>query len=79
MPAYFKETYPPTRCIIDCTEIFVQVPSSLVTQSALYSLYKYYVTYKAFIGFCPSGAITFVRLHPGSLSDKEIVARCGIL
>ncbi|CAH3184898.1 unnamed protein product [Porites lobata] len=80
MPICFKDTYPSTRCIIDCTEIFVQVPSSLTTQSALYSHYKHHVTYKALVGISPSGAITFVsQLYPGSLSDKEIVSRCGIL
>ena len=79
-PMCFKDTYPSTRCIIDCTEIFVQVPSSLTTQSALYSHYKHHVTYKALVGISPSGAITFVsQLYPGSLSDKEIVSRCGIL
>ena len=60
MPACFKDTYPSTRCIIDCTEIFVQVPASLITQSALYSHYKHHVTYKALIGISPSGAVTFV-------------------
>ena len=76
MPICFKDSYPSTRCIIDCTEIFVQVPSSLITQSAC----KHHVTYKALVGISPSGAITFVsQLYPGSLSDKEIVARCGIL
>ena len=80
MPACFKDTYPSTRCIIDCTEIFVQVPASLITQSALYSHYKHYVTYKPLVGISSSGAVTFVsQLYPGSLSDKEIVARCGIL
>ena len=80
MPACFKDTYPSTRCIIDCTEIFVQVPNSLITQSALYSHYKHHVTYKALVGISPSGAVTFVsQLYPGSLSDKEIVGRCGIL
>lgn len=28
MPRSFKELYPATRCIIDCTEIFVQKPGS---------------------------------------------------
>ena len=80
MPACFKDTYPSTRCIIDCTEIFVQVPTSLITQSALCSHCKHYVTYKALFGISPSGAVTFVnQLYPGSLSDKERVARCGIL
>ena len=79
MPACFKDSYPSTRCASECTEIFVQVPS-LVTQRALYSHYKYHPTYKALVGIGPSSAITFVsQLYPGSLWDKEIVSRCGIL
>ena len=34
MPKTFKELYPSTRCIIDCTEIFCQRPSSLAAQSS---------------------------------------------
>ena len=80
MPLCFKETYPTIRCIIDCTEVFVQVPSSLEGQSALYSSYKHHVTYKGLIGIAPSGVITFVsQLFPGSLSDKEITCRSGFL
>ena len=30
MPSTFKDTYPKTRCIIDCTELFCQRPSSFV-------------------------------------------------
>ena len=46
----------------------------------LFGLGKRHVTYKALVGISPSGAITFVsQLYPGSLSDKEIVSRCGIL
>ena len=81
MPQCFKDTYPDTRCIIDCTELFTQVPSSLAIQSALYSTYKHlHVTYKGLIGIAPSGAVIFVsQLYPGSLSDKEIVCRSGFL
>lgn len=80
MPDCFKDTYPTRRCIIDCTEIFAQVPSNLQTQSALYSSYKHHVTYKALIGICPAGSSIFIsQLYPRSISDKEIVERCGIL
>ena len=72
--------FPSTRCIIDCTELFCQRPSSLAIQSSLYSSFKHYVTYKALIGIAPSGAITFVgQLFDGSISDKEIIKRSGIL
>lgn len=80
MPTSFKNTYPSTRCIIDCTEIFCQRPSSLSTQSSLYSHYKSHVTYKGLVGISPSGAITFVsQLFDGSISDKAIVKQSGFL
>ena len=54
--------------------------TSLITQSALYSHCKHHVTYKALVSIGPSEEVTFVsQLYPGSLSDKEIVARFGIL
>ena len=80
MPQSFKNTYPSTRCIIDCTELFCQRPSSLRTQSCMYSHYKNHVTYKVLLGRAPSGGITFIsQLYDGSISDKEIVRRSGIL
>ena len=79
MPESFKRTYPTTRCI-DCTELFCQSPSSLNIQNSLFSHYKHHVTYKGLIGIAPSGAITFIsQLYSGSISDKEIVNRCGTL
>lgn len=80
MPESFKRTYPTTSCIIDCTELFCQRPSSLATQSSLYSHYKSHVTYKGLVGISPSGSITFVsQLYDGSISDKEIVCKSGLL
>lgn len=80
MPDSFKELYPSTRVIIDCTEIFVQTPSSLLLQSQLYSLYKSNTTLKGLIGIASHGAITFVSsLYTGSVSDKEITRCSGIL
>ena len=80
MPESFKRTYSTTRCIIDCTELFCQRPSSLAIQSSLYSHYKSHATYKGLLGISPSGAITFIsQLFDGSISDKEIVRKSGIL
>ena len=76
----FKETYPNTRCIIECTELFVQMPSPLNTQSAMYSTYKHHCSYKGLVSISLSGAVTFISgLYPGSLSDKEITERSGFL
>jgi hypothetical protein len=80
MPECFKQTYPTTKTILDCTELFCQRPSSLAIQSSLFSFYKHHVTYKGLIGCSPSGAVNFVsELFDGSISDVEIVKRSGIL
>ena len=80
MPDSFKKLYPSTRVILDCTEIYVQTPSSLLLQSQLYSSYKSNTTLKGLIGIAPHGAITFVSsLYTGSISDKEITRCSGIL
>ena len=54
MPESFRRAYPSTRCTIHCTELYCQRPSSLSTQSALYSHYKSHVTYIGLIGVSPS-------------------------
>ena len=80
LPDNVKNIYPSIRCIIDCIELFCQRPSSLSIQSSLYSSYKHHVTYKGLVGISPSGSIMFVsQLYEGSISDKEITLRCGIL
>ena len=80
IPQSFKNTYRYARCIINCTELFCQRPSSLSTQSCMYSHYKSHVTYQELLGIVPSGGITFIsQLYDGSISDKEIARRSGIL
>ena len=76
----FKNTYPNTRCILDCDELVCQSLSLLKAQSSLDLFYKHHVTYKGLVGISPSGAIIFIsQLYDSSISDKEIVARSGIL
>ena len=80
MPSEFKEKYPTTRVIIDCTEVRCEMPSSLLLNSELFSSYKNHVTLKALVGISPGGAITFIsQLYTGSISDREIVMRSGLL
>ena len=59
MPFEFAH-YPSTRIIIDCTELFSEVSSSMRAQSQTWSEYKHHNTWKAIIGISPNGAVTFV-------------------
>ena len=80
MPACFHTMYPKTRCIIDATEIFIQMPSNPTAQQLTFSSYKNHNTLKALIGITPSGAISFISdLYGGSISDKKIVVKSGFL
>ena len=65
--------YPTTRVIIDCTELFINTPSSLARQSATWSNYKSHNTVKVLIGIALHGHVTFVSdVYEGSISDKVI-------
>ena len=78
-PSSFK-AFKNVRCSIDCTEFFVEMPRDFAQQGNLYSNYKHHHTYKCLIAVAPNGAATFVSdLYEGSISDKDIFARCGIL
>ena len=71
----FKDSYPNTRVIIDCTELFMETPSQPRSQSATFSTYKNHNTGKALIGIAPRGYLTFA----GNTSDKQLTNDCGIL
>ena len=60
MPQIFKETYPLTRCIIDCSEIFIERPFAYEARDKTYSNYKKHNTAKFLIAISPSGSISFV-------------------
>ena len=80
MPKQFKEKYPTTRVIIDATEIFITQPRLLKLQQMTFSNYKNHNTFKVLVGISPSGEITFAsKLFPGSISDKELTKRSGLL
>ena len=56
------------------------MPSSLHLNGELFSTYRHHTTLKGLIGISPGGAITFIsQLYTGSISDKEIVVRSGLL
>ena len=78
-PASFGK-YPKTRVVIDCTEFQVEKPKTPTAQISTWSNYKQRNTFKCLLGISPSGAFTFIsKLYGGSISDKEITQRSGIL
>ncbi|KAJ8969942.1 hypothetical protein NQ314_001512 [Rhamnusium bicolor] len=79
MPSSFS---PFTNCkmVIDCTEIYTEVPSQLDKQKYTYSSYKHRNTLTGLVGVAPNGTITFLsNLYVGNTSDKNIVKHCGVL
>jgi len=76
----FEKNHSSTRVIIDCTEIRCQMPSSLHLNGELFSNCKHHSTLNGFIGISPAGTITFIsQLYTGSILDREIVVRSGLL
>lgn len=80
MPPSFKKRYSSVRVIIDCTEIYIQKPSSLVNQSLTFSNYKHHSTVKFLVGITPSGVISFVSEGwPGKTTDGELTISSGLI
>lgn len=71
-PPAFKQLFPKMVIVIDCTEIEMERPSALNTQSACYSSYKSRPAMKVLVGITPSGVLSYVsELFLGSTSDQE--------
>ena len=54
----FKAMFSSTGDMIDCTELFVETPSSLNIQSATYSSYKPHNTFMGLVEIGPTKACT---------------------
>ncbi|KAJ8316468.1 hypothetical protein KUTeg_004805 [Tegillarca granosa] len=79
MPSSFKK-FKNLRVILDCTEIYIQRPSNLITQNLTFSNYKQHNTLKFLIGITPSGVISFVSdAWGGRISDRQLVIKSGFL
>lgn len=80
MPCKFKEDFPNTIVILDGTELKLEKPSSLRSQSQCYSDYKSATTLKGLVGVDPRGSFMFISmLYSGPISDKEITIQSGLL
>lgn len=79
MPKSFQ-LFPNTRCIIDCSEIFVEKAFRPSAQRTTWSNYKHSNTFKFLVGIAPTGAISFLsKLYTGSISDASIVEKSGFI
>ena len=65
--------YPSTGCILDCTEIFIEMPTYYKSQSATFSKYKHQNKAKRMIGTALSGSVTFAsELYTVQYNDKKM-------
>ena len=62
LPPAFKSLYPNCCCIIDCSEIFIEMPASFNACSKTYSDYKKHNTLKFLIGITSCGSISYLSI-----------------
>ena len=57
MPAEFRKTFAKCAIIIDCFEVFTEMPTSLMVRAQTRSNYKKHNTVKLLSGVTPQGTI----------------------
>ena len=78
LPDVFQGCHSKARCIIDCTEIFIERPKAVDIQAATWSEYKQHNTVKFLIGIAPSGFVTYLSDgYGGRTSDRYICQVSG--
>ncbi|KAK2163281.1 hypothetical protein LSH36_82g00008 [Paralvinella palmiformis] len=79
LPRAFMD-FPNTQIVLDCTEFFIEKPSSQVAQWQTWSDYKHNHTVKLLIGVAPNGTVNLVsQLWGGRASDRHITMNEGII
>ena len=78
LPKCFKPRFSRSVCIIDCSEIFIQRPTSLIARAQTYSSYKGHNTVKFFLAINPTRTIILLsKCWGGRVSDKHLTSECG--
>lgn len=75
LPAMFKRHHQKLRCIIDCSEVYIERPKSLDVQAVTWSDYKKHNTFKFLIGISPTGYIMFLSDCYGGRSTDQFICR----
>ena len=69
-----------TRVVVDCFELFTELPISLAARAKLWSNYKSHSTVKFLIGISPAGAVTFIsQAWGGRATDKAITLESELM
>ncbi|XP_062572932.1 uncharacterized protein LOC134234895 [Saccostrea cucullata] len=81
LPPKFKtQKYSSVRHIIDCSEVFIEKPHSMMVSNQCWSDYKHHYTAKFLVSITPAGMINFVsNCWGGRASDKCITINSGFL
>ena len=81
MPLAFKRNFgDKVAGIIDCFEIFIERPSSLIARAMTWSNYKHHNIVKFLIRITPQRVISFIsKACGGRVSDKQVTENSGIL
>ena len=80
MPLDFRNCFPLTRIVIDCSEFYIDKPANKKEQYQTYSQYKSHNTFKCLFGINPNGCFTYISdLYSGNVSDRYITDNCVLL
>ena len=76
MPTCFRKNFRSCAIIIDCFEVFIDRPTSLMARAQTWSNYKKHIL----ISITPQGSISFIlKDWGGRVSDVRLTKNCSLL